>query len=176
LMKWLTVNVHREMHHRMPFKHFFLKLFDQFDYSLSISGGFSAEYLRGLSQVLAANLRLRCLTVNGQELTIPLWRRNVEYWIRRLLLDIVPLLVLFISYIRMPAYFKTNPFLFLAFLCVFPYMARFIGRGLWILIQQWLVPHGYIIKLLLARKTKLNWGDRFWLRLFGGSDIWNEVS
>lgn len=169
-MQLLTRYLHQEVQKCMPSRYLMMKLFDQFDYSFEIESDYSLTHLKGLGDGLFANFRMRKLVMNGHELTIPLWRRNLEYWLRRILLDVIPLAVLVICYFLMPPFFKTNPVLFLGFLCVFPYLARLIGKGLWMLVMQSLVPRGYLKHLLLARKTHLSWVDRLWMRLFWGSD------
>ena len=49
MMKSMTYTLHQEMKKRTPSRHLFLKLFDQFDYLLTIEGDVSPEYHRKLA-------------------------------------------------------------------------------------------------------------------------------
>jgi hypothetical protein len=169
LMKQLTVLLHRETQKRIPFKYLLIKLFNQFDYSIESESEISKERLEQLACALSLHLRLRRLVINGKDLTIPLWRRNLENSIRLFFVEIIPLAVMFLSIYIMPAFFRSNPFLFLIFLFVVLYLCRFIGKGIWMLTLQRLVPRGYVQYLMQARNTRPGWFDRFWMRVFWGA-------
>jgi hypothetical protein len=168
IMKRLTVVLHRETQRRMPYKYLALKLFDQFDYTIESGSEILQERLEQLADALQVHLRIRRLSINGRDLTIPLWRRNLEYWLRMFLVKVIPLVMMIFSYYFMPAFFRSNPLFFLAVLFVVFYLFRFLGKGLWILSLQRLVTRGYLNNLLLARRTRIGWPDRFWLKLFSG--------
>jgi hypothetical protein len=169
-MKQLTAALHRETQRRMPWKYLANKLFDQFDYSITSEIDIPDDDLTLLAEALPAHLRMRRLTVNGRDRSIPLWRRNLEYWLRLFPVDVIPLVMLFFGFIFMPEPFWSSPLLFLAFLFVVLYLFRFIGKGLWMLSAMRLVPRVYILALLLARRKRLGWFDRFWMWI-----LWKPV-
>jgi hypothetical protein len=165
LMKQLTATLHRESLRRMSLKHLALKLFDQFDYTITNETTIPEERMAELAEALPVHLRLRRLGIDGRDMSLPLWRRNLEYWLRLFVVEVLPLVMLFFSFLFMPAPFWSNPMFFLTFLFAVLYLCRFLGKGLWMLAVRRLVPRGYLLALLLARRPRLSLFDRFWMRL-----------
>lgn len=168
IMKHLTYALHRETQRRMPVKYLLIKLFDQFDYFIESESDFSPAYLERFALILQLHLRLRRLVVNDRDLATPLWRRNLEYWLRLMAVDVIPLSAMVLSVYFMPPFFRTNPLFFLIFLFLVLYALRFLGKGLWMLASRALVSKGYLDGLLGARRGGIGLFDKFWLRLVWG--------
>jgi len=165
LMQLFTRFLHQEVRKIMPFRFMAVKLFDQFDYSLEIEPDLSLVNLQRLRDAFFVNFRMRRLTINGSDLTIALWRRNCEYWLRMVLVNVIPLTAMILGYFFMPAIFRSTAVLFLLFLTVVLFFSRFLGKGLWIWGSQSLVSRGYVRNLLLARWSRLPWEENYWMKL-----------
>lgn len=174
VMKHLTYALHRETQQRMPFRYLLIKLFNHFDYFIESASGFDPAYLERFALALQLHLRLRRLVVNGRDLAIPLWRRNLEYWLRLIFVEVLPLAAMLLSVYFMPALFRANPLPFLFFLFLVLYLLRFLGKGIWMASALRLVPGGYFKSLMAARRFKNNLFDNFWIKLLGASQLLRE--
>ena len=171
-LKYCTQILHRRLQIDRPRLHFFAKLRDQFDYVLQIEGYevFPEARRNALEQSLQAHLRIRKLVVNGRSVGIPLWKRNLEYWMRRLLVTVAPLAMLVAGYFSMPAGLKSEPFLFLAYLLLFVYATYFLGKILWSILARTLVPRDYFICVLTGGNITLSGANRLLANIVWGHD------
>jgi hypothetical protein len=162
--------LHRQSQHARPTAYFFTKLFDGFDYFLTIPDYDSFPEVRrnNLEQRLQGHLRLRRLMINGREVQIPLWKRNLEFWIRRMFFLVIPLAVTVIGYLIIPTVFTTSPLLFLAYLLAITYFFHYIGKILWMLLAPLLVPYAYRLCMLQGLRSRLSRGSRFLVKVLWG--------
>jgi hypothetical protein len=170
ILKDFTYLLHRQAQRARPMAYILAKLVDSFDYSLSIPGyeTFPESRRHAMEQQLQAHLRLRRLMINGREVQIPMWRRNLEFWLRRLLVTILPLLATAIGYLTMPAAVKAGPLSFLAYLFFILYATYYAGKILWMLLSRRLVPADYRLCMLQGAHCRLSRIDRSLARVFWG--------
>ena len=170
LMKELTLILQRKAQSAIPFRHFLAKLVDAFDYEVWIEGYETREtsWKRLFESGLQAHLRMRSLTINGIPMQIPLWKRNAEYFTRRLLVTIAPYIVIAVAYLNMPRVFSVNPVYFLIFLLLVSYATYYLGKIIWMLVSILLVPLEYRICILTANRSRLSAVNRLFARLFWG--------
>jgi len=161
----LTVPLHRAYQQRNSFKYLALKLFNQFDYVIESDMDIDPAYLEQLAYALQLHLRVRRLAFNGRELGLSPGRRSFENWVRLIFVEAIPVLLMFLSPIFMPPFFRSNPLSFLFFLLAVVYLLRFIGKGLWMFVLREVAPWAYVETLMLAKKKRLSAFDRFWVRL-----------
>jgi hypothetical protein len=169
-MENFTRLLHRQSQHARPIAHFVTKLVDGFDYSLAIPGyeAFPEARRNALEQRLQAHLRLRRLVINGRAVQIPVWRRNLEFWLRCILTFFFPILAIAIGYLTMPAALKTSPLPFLAYLLFIMYFSYYAGKILWMLLARKLVPGDYRLCMLQGVRSRLSWVDRSLARRLWG--------
>jgi hypothetical protein len=161
-MEDFTRLLHRQSQSARPMAHFLTKMVDGFDYCLSIPGyeAFPEARRNALEQRLQAHLRIRRLVINGQAVQIPLWRRNLEVLLRRILTLVLPLAAIVAGYLTMPAALATNPLPFLAYLLFIAYFSYYVGKILWMLLARKLVPADYRLCMFQGRRSRLSWIDR----------------
>lgn len=163
-----TLRLHRELASLRPLAFNIAKLLHQFDYDLVFDEGTLVWPVEDLVEQLHLHLRLRCLTIDGQDRTIPLWRRNLDLGLSLLLTFALPWGVVLASWWWMPPFFQSSALLFLAFLLAVMYATLFAGAGLWLGLTRHLLPVGYRRALVQARR--IGAGGlfvRFWQRLLG---------
>lgn len=170
MMEHFTRLLHRQSQQARPLALFFAKLVDSFDYFLTIPDyeTYPEARRRALEQHLQGHLRLRQLVINGREVQIPLWRRNLEYCLRRTLLTVLPLAATVAAYLSMPAVFASNPLYFLVYLLFVTYFVYFVGKFLWMLITRWFMPGDYRLCMLQGTKHDLSRFDRILANLVWG--------
>ncbi len=95
-LRMATSAMHQELKGKIPVRHFFMKLFDQFDYELALPEDVSFATCKKIGDAINANFRVRKLTINRQDLTIPRWRRDLEYWARRFFVDVLSFVMIFV--------------------------------------------------------------------------------
>jgi hypothetical protein len=163
MMEEFTRAYHHRAQRSKPMAHFLAKLVDGFDYVMTIPGydTFAKARQSKLEQTLQAHLRLRRLVINGREVQIPLWRRNLEFWTRRLLKLVMPVAAMMVAYWLMPVAYKSSPLPFLATLLFYPGVVYCAGKILWMLLARWLVPRDYRLCMLQGRRTEIPRADLF---------------
>jgi hypothetical protein len=166
-MENFTRLLHRQSQSARPTIHFFAKLVDGFNYSMTIPNyeNFSKSRRSALEQNLQGHLRLRRLVVNEREVQIPLWRRNLEFYLRRMLILVIPLVAMVAVYLNLPTAFTSNPILFLACLLLPVYCFYYLGKIVWMLLARWLVPVDYRLCMLLGRRSTFSRVDHFLVRV-----------
>lgn len=142
---------------------------DGFDYVLTIDGyeAFPDARRSALEQGPQATLRLRKLVINGRAVQIPLWKRNVDSWLRRLLTLFVPLVGVAAGYVTMPQAIAARLIPFLAYLLAIVYLLHHAGKILWMLAARRLVPAHYRLWMLQRRRARLSRVTACWLVPFG---------
>jgi hypothetical protein len=170
-MKHFTWQLHKQSAQARPMAHFLTKLRDGFDYILTIPGyeDFPAARRQALEQSLQAHLRLRRLVINGREVQIPIWKRNLEFWLRRLLAQALPIAAILGGYLTMPSAAAGSPFSFLAYLMAIAYLSYYGGRLLWMLLARSIVPYHYRLYMLQGTHRRLSRIDQMLARAVWGS-------
>lgn len=161
-MEHFTKLLHRQSQAGRPLVHFFTKLVDGFDYFITVPGyeSYPAERRNILEQRLQCRLRIRRLVINGRDVQIPLWKRNLEFWSRQILVLVLPLVVMVVAYLTMPGIFSSIALVFLAYLLVVTYSLHVIGKLLWMILAGWLVPGHYRLCMLHGVRSSLSRLDR----------------
>lgn len=169
-MEGFTRLLHRQSQAARPITHFLTKLVDGFDYSLTIQGyeSYPESRRNSLEQSLQAHLRLRWLLINDQAVHIPMWKRNLEFWLRRSLTLILPLAATVAGYLTMPRHVASNPLTFLGYLLFITYFTYYAGKILWMVLTRWIVPTDYRLCMLQGWRSRLSWMDRLLARVFWG--------
>lgn len=157
-MKYFTQALHRQSLRTRPFAHLAAKVFDNFDYLLFIQGyeGFKQDRRSALEQNLQVHLRIRKLIMNGHSVEIPLWKKNVEFWSRRFLTIILPVLMMLIGYLNMPVVVKSSAIVLLVYLLLITYGIYYSGKILWMLLARKLVPRDYRMCMLQGNRSQLS--------------------
>jgi len=168
-LRQATILLHRELARIRPFEFTTAKLFSRFDYDLIFErGARSALPVRELADLLHVHLRLRRLTIDGGDLTIPIWRRNLDLGLSSLLTFLLPWAMVVAAWWWMPAPIQSSAALFLTYLLAVMYATVFVGAGFWLVLSRRLVPAGY--RRALAQTRRIGAGGlfvRFWLRFLG---------
>ncbi len=166
-MENFTKLLHRQSQAGRPLVHLFTKLVDGFDYLITIPGyeSYPADRRSTLEQRLQCHLRIRRLVINGREMQIPLWKRNLEFWSRRILSLVMPLVLMVIAYLNIPGMFASRPLVFLAYLLIITYGFHFTGKILWMILARYLVPSEYRVCMLQGVRSSLSRLDRCLVRL-----------
>jgi hypothetical protein len=164
VLEHLTQRLHGQFQEAHPIRYFAAKLIDRFDYSMSILGYkmFPEGRRVALEQTIQAHLRLRRLTINGRAVQIPVWRRRIEFWSRRLLVRIVPLAAVVVGYLFGPRAITSRPAALFAYLVAILGFSYYGGRLLWSLFAREVVPVDYRLCMLKGRRRRLSRFDR-WL-------------
>jgi hypothetical protein len=150
--------------------HFSAKLVDNFDYVLDIPGyeTFSEARRQALEQGLQAHLRIRRLVINGQEVQIPMGKRNLEFWLRRLLCQALPIAAITAGYLVIPPAIARNPLSFLAYLMAIMYVFYYGGKTLWMALVRRLVPQEYRLCMLQGTRDRISKIDLWLARIVWG--------
>jgi hypothetical protein len=166
-MENFTKLLHRQSEAGRPLVHYFTKLVDGFDYFITLPGyeSYPAERRNILEQRLQCRLRIRRLVINGRDVQIPLWKRNLEFWSRQILVLVLPLVMMVVAYLNMPGIFSSIALVFLAYLLVVTYSFHVIGKLLWMILAGWLVPGHYRLCMLQGVRSSLSRLDRCLVRL-----------
>jgi hypothetical protein len=172
-MESFTRLLHRQSQEARPAAHFATKLGDGFDYLLAIPGyePFPEARRNALEQSLQAHLRLRRLVINGRAVHMPMWKRNLEFYLRRLLTLFLPLAATVAGYLTMPRLVASNPLTFLAYLLFITYFSYYVGKILWMLLTRRIIPADYRLCMLQGWRSSLSRVDRMLARIFWASLI-----
>jgi hypothetical protein len=140
------------------------RLAGSFDYALEIPGyeTFPEARRQALEQNLQARLPIRKLLINGRQVQIPLWKRNLELLLRRLLCQALPILAILAGYLFMPRTFVSSWISFFLFLMLTGYLFYYGGRLLWMLLVRRLVPRDYRMCMLQGAHKRFSQIDQ-WL-------------
>jgi hypothetical protein len=166
-MEHFTKLLHRQSQAGRPLVHFFTKLVDGFDYYITIPGyeSYPADRRNILEQRMQCRLRIRRLVLNGREVQIPLWKRNLEFWSRKVLVLVMPLVMMVVAYLNMPGIFSSSALVLLAYLLFVTYSLHVIGKLLWMVLAGRLVPGHYRLCMLQGVRSSLSSFDRYLVRL-----------
>jgi hypothetical protein len=159
-MERFTRLLHRQSQRARPNSHFLTKLVDGFDYLLTTEGyeAFPEARCSALEQSLQARLRVRRLVMNEEAVQIPLWKRNLDFFLRRFLILFVPLAAVVAGYLTMPRAVAARPLPFLAYLLVIVYSLHDAGKIVWMLVARRLVPSSYRLCMLQRQRASLSRG------------------
>lgn len=91
---------------------------------------------------LQARQRAAQLKINGRELAIPSWKRRLEFWLRLLLTDALPIgsMAWVLSWIAA----SDNPAILIPALFIVPLLAAVLGIAAWMLSVRSLLPANYL--------------------------------
>jgi hypothetical protein len=169
-MQYFTRLLHHQSHGVRPAAHFIARLGNGFDYFLTVQDyeTFPEARRNTLEQSLQAHLRMRRLVINGRAVHIPVGKRILELWLRRLLTLILPLAAILAGYLTIPRSVASSPFTFLFYLLVISYSSYYGGKIAWMLLSRRIVPADYRLYMLQGARAKLANVDRLLVRVFWG--------
>lgn len=172
-MENFTRLLHHQSQRARPTAHFLTKLVDGFDYIVSLPGyeAYPESRRQRLEQRLQGHLRLRRLVINGREVQTPLWRRNLEFWLRRMLLWVIPIAAMVVAYLTMPAIIASKALFFLLYLLAIIYLCHYAGKVLWMLLARRLVPLEYRLCMLQGVRSRLSPIDRYLAKVWWRADL-----
>ena len=140
------------------------------DFTLDIPG--YETFPEARRQALEANLQahhpIHHLTINGTEVQIAPWKRSLELWLRRLLCQVLPILVIVIGYLVVSRSMAGKWFTFFLVLTAIGYSFYYGGRVVWMLLARRLVPPDYRMCVLLGARRRIPLIDMWLARLVWG--------
>ncbi len=160
----ITCVLHGQSRSARAAAHFAAKLADRFDYLFEIPGyeGFPEERRRALEESIQAHLRLRRLVMNGRDVQIPTWKRELEIWVRRLLVRGVPAGAVAAGYLTLPHAVAASRWSTAGYLAAIILLSYYGGKVLWMLGVRGLVPRTYRLCMLQGAHHRVLPIDR-WL-------------
>jgi hypothetical protein len=169
-LEHLTYMLHRQSQGVQPIAHLAMKLVDGFDYILEIQGyeEFPEARRRALEESMQAHLRLRRLVINGREVEIPMWKRELEIWVRRLFIRGLPIGAVAAGYLALPQAIAVSRWSILGYLLAIAALSYYGGKALWMLAARGLVPRDYRLCMLQGTHHRLLPTDRWLARALWG--------
>lgn len=171
VLEYMTRMLHRESQDSRRFKHMTAKLVNAFDYMLEIPDyeAFPEARRHALEESIQAHLRMRRLVINGNEVQIPRSRRQIEHWLRRLFVWVVPVVATMVGYVSVPPSILENRLYLFIYLLAIAMVFYYGGRVLWMLCARRLVPQTYRLCMLQGMRQRLPAIDKFLARILWGT-------
>ena len=170
LLEYVTRMLHHQSQDTRRFRHLRAKLVNGFDYAFEIPGyeAFPEDRRHALEESIQAHMRLRRLVVNGTEVQIPVRRREAEFWLRRLLVWIVPVVATAIAYVAAPMSIRENRLVLFVYLLAIAFAIYYGGRVLWMIAARRLVPTTYRLCMLQGVRYRVPAIDQWLARVLWG--------
>ena len=170
VLEYVTRMLHRQSQESRRFQHMAAKFRNAFDYIFEIPGyeGFPEDRRHALEESIQAHLRLRRLVINGTEVQIPVRRREVEHWLRRLFVWVLPVVATAIVYVAAPISIRENRLVLFVYLLAVAFAVYYGGRVLWMLAARRLVPATYRLCMLQGVRYRLPAIDQWLAKILWG--------
>jgi hypothetical protein len=163
--------LHAQGQEASAMSYFAAKAIKGFDYFLEIPGyeSFAEARRHALEQQMQAHLRLRRLVINGKELHIPTKKRELEIWLRRALVRLLPVVAVAAAFLSAPSAMAQNRLALLVYLLAVLFIFYYGGRVLWMLLARRIVPVGYCLAMLRGTRDRLSSLDAWLARAVWGA-------
>ena len=170
-LEHFTRLLHQQGQQASARNYFAAKAIKGFDYTFEIPGyeSFPEVRRRALEQRMQAHLRLRRLVINGRELQISTKKRELEIWVRRALVRILPIVAVAAAFLTAPTAMAQNRLTLLVYLLAVLFFFYYGGRVLWMILACRIVPLDYCVAMLRGTRDRLSAADAWLARAVWGT-------
>jgi hypothetical protein len=125
---------------------------------------------RSLEHAFQAYFRVRQLAVNGEELAIPVQKRELEVQVRRLLVRALPGAAAIAAFLAAPAGLRADRLVFALYILLALFLFYYGGRVLWMLAARRIVPVDYCFFMLRHLRGRASLIDEWLARTLWGKE------